>query len=136
MERVTVTLCYPSPFPNSQITHQPCSPRSPNGILFFRLFNRGEIAKQRSKNEPISLGFTPRVEAKRRSRPSGSKIPQRGALLNRVHPAKFTSVTAKRISLGYPPGVQLGLNPQRQFNWGVFHWGAIYFLPLIRVLFL
>jgi len=33
--------------------------------------------------------------------------------LNRVHPVKFTSVTAKRISLGYPPGVQLGLNAQR-----------------------
>jgi len=29
---------------------------------------------------------------------------------NRVHPLKFTSVTAKRISLGDPLGVQLGLN--------------------------
>jgi len=25
----------------------------------FLLFHRGEIAKQRFKNEPISLGFTP-----------------------------------------------------------------------------
>jgi len=82
-------------------------------------------------------------------------MPQRGAPLNRVHPAcpiypvgpvdrtgvefyffvysigvKFTSVIAERISLGDPPGVQLWLNPQRQFNWGVlvrrnyggFHW--------------
>jgi len=32
------------------------------------------------------------------------------APLNRVHPVKFTPVTAKRISLGDPPGVQLGLN--------------------------
>jgi len=35
------------------------------------------------------------------------------AALNRVHPVKFTPVTAK-----FTP-----LNPQRQFNWGVFHWG-------------
>jgi hypothetical protein len=27
----------------------------------FLLFHRGEIAKQRFKNEPISLGFTPRA---------------------------------------------------------------------------
>ena len=59
------------------------------------------------------------VEAKRRSRPSGSKMPQRGAQLNvfdflfnrggmftpraplnRIHPVKFTPVIAKRISLG------------------------------------
>jgi hypothetical protein len=32
------------------------------------------------------------------------------APLNRVHPVKFTSVTAKRISLGYLQGVQLGCN--------------------------
>ena len=32
------------------------------------------------------------------------------APLNRVHPVKFTPVIAKRISLGYPPGVQLGWN--------------------------
>jgi len=32
------------------------------------------------------------------------------APLNRVHPVKFTPVTAKHISLGYPPGVQLGCN--------------------------
>jgi len=32
------------------------------------------------------------------------------ASLNRVHPVKFTSVTAKRISLGHPLGVQPGWN--------------------------
>ena len=49
---------------------------------------------------------------------TAQRISLEPALLNRVHPVKFTSVTAKCISLGYPPGVQLGLNPQRQFNWG------------------
>ena len=52
-------------------------------------------------------------------RQSGGFTPH--APFNRVHPVKFTSVTAKRISLGDPPGVQLGLNPQRQFNWGLFN---------------
>jgi hypothetical protein len=33
----------------------------PNGMSFSFLFHRGEIAKQRFKNEPISLGFTPRA---------------------------------------------------------------------------
>ena len=32
----------------------------------------------------ISLGFAPRVEAKRRSRPSGSKMPPYGAQWNEV----------------------------------------------------
>ncbi len=37
------------------------------------------------------------------------------APLNRVHPVKFTPVIAK-----FTP-----LNPQRLFNWGVFHWGTL-----------
>jgi hypothetical protein len=38
------------------------------------------------------------------------------APLNRVHPVKFTPVTAKRISLGYPQGVQPGWNPLGYFT--------------------
>ena len=41
-------------------------------------------------------------------RQSGGFTPH--APLNRVHPVKFTSVTAERISLGYPQGVQPGWN--------------------------
>ena len=41
-------------------------------------------------------------------RQSGGFTPH--APLNRIHPVKFTSVTAKRISLGYPVGVQPGWN--------------------------
>ena len=33
-----------------------CLPCLPNGMSFSFLFHRGEIAKQRFKNEPISLG--------------------------------------------------------------------------------
>ena len=46
-------------------------------------------------------------------RQSGGFTPH--APLNRVHPVKFTPVIAKRISLGYPQGVQPGWNP-----WGYF----------------
>ena len=41
-------------------------------------------------------------------RQSGGFTPH--APLNRVHPVKFTPVTAKRISLGYPQGIQPGWN--------------------------
>jgi len=58
----------------------------------------------------VKKRFIPHVEAERRSLPSGPKMPQRCVPLNRVHPVKFTTVTAKRISLGDPTGVQLGLN--------------------------
>ena len=74
----------------------------------------------------VKKRFIPPVEAKRRSRPSGSKMPQRGAPLNRVHPVKFTSVTAKRISLGDPPGVKLGLNFHPVECLNLFNWGAAY----------
>jgi len=45
------------------------------------------------------------------------------ALLNWVHPVKFTSVTAKRISLGDPLGVQLGLNFHPVECLNLFNWG-------------
>ena len=47
-------------------------------------------------------------------RQSGGFTPH--APLNRVHPVKFTPVTAKRISLGYPQGVQPGWNPWNYFT--------------------
>jgi hypothetical protein len=48
------------------------------------------------------------------------------APLNRVHPVKFTPVTAKRISLGYPPGVQPGWKPWNiPLAYLLFHYGKI-----------
>jgi len=54
-------------------------------------------------------------------RESGGFTPR--APLNRVHPVKFTPVIAKRISLGYPQGVQPGWNP-----WGYFP-GTLFRVP-------
>ena len=61
------------------------------------------------------------------------------APLNRVHPVKFTPVIAKRISLGYPQGVQPGWNPWGYFTGALcpmhhvpcllFHWGETLLLP-------
>jgi hypothetical protein len=55
---------------------------------------------------PEGLGFLLYVPCL----PRLSKMPQRGAPSNRVHPVQFAPVIANRISLGYPPGVQLGWN--------------------------
>ena len=65
-------------------------------------------------------------------RESGGFTPH--APLNRVQPVKFTPVIAKRISLGYPQGVQPGWNPWGYFTGPLcsmldapcllFHWGS------------
>ncbi len=51
-------------------------------------------------------------------RESGGFTPH--APLNRVHPVKFTPVIAKRISLGYPQGVQPGWNLWDYFTVALF----------------
>ena len=60
--------------------------------------------------------FTPPVEAKRRSRPSGSKIPQRGTLLNEIRPKKYLSpgipaVPLWQNSCNLSYAIPLGLAP-------------------------